>query len=132
MLKYSNNTENIIAEEFIEGTMINVFFDSKCQEGGHWQIATRNTVGGDVSFYKWSNMTFNQMFMETCIINNFDIQNLNPRYCYSFILQHPANRIVIPFKIPQLYLVAVYEIIQKDTDVTILEENLSSIKKDGM
>jgi hypothetical protein len=128
MLKYPTKSENITAEEFIEGTMINVFFDPTYGASGCWQIATRNTVGADVSFYKQSNMTFNQMFLEACISNNFNIQTLNPRYCYSFVLQHPANRIVVPFKNPQLYLVAVYEIIQNDTNVIVIEQNLSDVK----
>jgi len=132
MLKYPTKTEDIVAEEFVEGTMINVFFDPTYGVSGCWQISTRNTVGADVSFYKWSNMTFNQMFLEACISNNFNIQILNPKYCYSFVLQHPANRIVVPFKKAQLYLVSVYEIIQKDSIVTIVEENLSEVKKGGL
>jgi hypothetical protein len=132
MLKYPTKTEHIVAEEFIEGTMINVFFDPTYGVNGCWQIATRNTVGAEVSFYKWSNMTFNQMFLEACINNKFNIQTLNPAYCYSFVLQHPANRIVVPFKKPQLFLVAVYEIIQKGSDVTIVEQNLSEVRSGGL
>lgn len=132
ILKYPTKTEDIIAEEFVEGTMINVFFDPTYGANGCWQIATRNTVGADVSFYKWSNKTFNQMFLEACIQNNFNIQTLNPKYCYSFVLQHPSNRIVVPFKTTQLYLVGVYEIIQKDSDVIVIEENLSDVKKGGL
>lgn len=128
MLKYPTKTDDIIAEEFVEGTMINVFFDQKYGANGCWQIATRNTVGAEVSFYKWSNMTFNQMFLEACLKNNFNIQTLNPNYCYSFVLQHPANRIVVPFKKPQLYLVAVYEIFQKENNVTVVEKNLDEVK----
>ena len=132
MLKYPTKTEHIIAEEFIEGTMINVFFDPTYGVSGCWQIATRNTVGAEVSFYKRSNMTFNQMFLEACKCNNFNFQTLNPTFCYSFVLQHPANRIVVPFKNPQLFLVAVYEIIQKDSDITIIEQNLNKVKAGGL
>ena len=130
--KYPNKTDNIVAEEFIEGTMINVFFDQSYGVNGCWQIATRNTVGAHVSFYKWSNVTFNQMFMEACINNNFNINTLNPRFCYSFILQHPSNRIVIPFNKPQLYLVAVYEIIQNEDEIYVVEQNLSDVKSGGL
>ncbi len=132
MLKYPTKSEHIVAEEFIEGTMINVFFDPTYGVNGCWQVSTRNTVGAEVSFYKWSNMTFSQMFLEACIENKFNIQTLNPRYCYSFVLQHPANRIVVPFKKPQLFLVAVYEIIQKDSDVKIIEQNLFEVKTGGL
>jgi len=132
MLKYPTKTESIVAEEFIEGTMINVFFDSTYGANGCWQIATRNTIGANVSFYKWSNLTFNQMFLEACTSNNFNIQTLNSKYCYSFVLQHPSNRIVVPFKKPQLYLIAVYDIIQKDTKVTVVEKNLYDVRSGGL
>jgi hypothetical protein len=132
MKNYPLITDNIIAEEFIEGTMINVFFDPTYGATGCWQIATRNTVGAEVSFYKWSNKTFNQMFMDACIFNKFNIQTLNPRYCYSFVLQHPENRIVVPFKNPELYLLAVYEIIQNKTKILVIEQNMTEVKNGGL
>ena len=127
--KYPLNSNIIVAEEFVEGTMINVFFDNDLLR---WQIATRNTVGGEVSFYKLSDKTFNDMFMEACQQNNFHFTTLNPKFCYSFVLQHPNNRIVIPFKTPNLYLISVYEIIQKDNNIIIQEQNLSCVKQGGM
>ena len=129
ILNYPTKTDKIVALDFIEGTMINVFFDPIY---GCWQISTRNTVGAEVSFYKLSTQTFNQMFMEACLINNINIQTLNPRYCYSFVLQHPENRIVVSFKKPQLFLVAVYEIIQKEDSVIVIEENLNEVKSGGL
>ena len=130
--KYISKDTNIIAEEFIEGTMINVYFDASYGVSGCWQIATKNTVGGEVCFYRWTNKTFNQMFMEACICNNFNVQTLNPRFCYSFVLQHPDNRIVVPFKTPQLYLVAVYEILQTPDCITVTEHNLSEVRANGL
>ena len=129
MTKYPLKNDAIIAEDFIEGTMINVFYDTsyKC-----WQIATRNTVGAEVSFYKCSNKTFNQMFMEACLANNFNIQILNPRFCYSFVLQHPLNRIVVPFKTPQLYLVAVYEIAQTTDNIIVCEQDMAEVWLNGL
>ena len=106
--KYAELNENIIAEEFVEGTMINVFWTSD-----KWEFATRNTVGAEVFFYKTAPIqkTFKTMFLEAAKENNLDIELLDKTLCYSFILQHPGNRIVIPFTSPQLYLIAVYEII---------------------
>jgi hypothetical protein len=37
-----DSKKNIIAQEFVEGTMINVFYDPAATS---WQIATRSTVG---------------------------------------------------------------------------------------
>ena len=132
MLKYPIKTDKIIAHEFIEGTMINLFYDHNYGATGCWQISTRNTVGAEVSFYKWSKKTFNQMFLEACMYNNFIIQTLNPNYCYSFVLQHPENRIVVPFKHPQLFLVAVYEINQKEDDISVTDININNVKNSGL
>ena len=129
--KYPVKNDKIIAEKFVEGTMINVFYDPTYGASGCWQISTRNTVGAEVSFYKWSKKTFNEMFMEACIFNKFNIQTLNPRFCYSFVLQHPANRIVVPFKTPQLYLVSVYEIVQTLDNITVIQENLNEVMNSG-
>ena len=124
--------KNIVAEDFVEGTMINCFFDKTHCEEGCWQIATRNTVGAEVSFYKLSNKTFNQMFMDACNFNNFNLETLNPRYCYSFVLQHPENRIVVPFKNPELYLVAVYEVIQNETGIFVIEQDITEVEQGGL
>jgi len=124
-IKNNNDiNNNIIAEEFIEGTMINVFWDESLGLSGAWEISTRNTVGGNVYFFNDPDLTkntktFNEMFLEAAKNNNFNFNMLNPLYCYSFVLQHPENRIVIPYKKAQLYLVEVYKINNNNGDVTI-------------
>jgi hypothetical protein len=96
----------IKAEEFVEGTMINVFFDPSSLQ---WEISTRNTVGATSKFYKSStSKTFREMFFEAATVCNLDIYKLNKDLCYSFVMQHPNNRIVISFKEPRLFLVSVY------------------------
>lgn len=107
--KYNIKTDTLIAEEFVEGTMINVFWDSKIGLSGAWEISTRNTVGATSSFYKSPNSkTFRTMFLEAAAHNNLDLDSLHKNFCYSFVLQHPENRIVVPFKLPQLYLISMY------------------------
>jgi len=133
MTRYPTKNDNIIAEEFVEGTMVNVFYDNNYSANGGWQISTRNTVGANVSFYKGaSKKTFNEMFNEACIRNNFMISTLNSNYCYSFVLQHPENRIVTPFHSPQLYLIAVYEIVQKNNEIYVTEQDMKDVKNLGM
>jgi hypothetical protein len=126
--KYSKNIENIRAEEFIEGTMINVFWDKIAEI---WEISTRNTVGANSSFYKGENfLTFRSMFFEAAAENKLILENLNKLYCYSFVLQHPKNRIVVPFKTPTLYLVAVYHINDFDkTNVTVYYHDMKEVRK---
>jgi len=130
--KYSQHkTDNfIVAEEFIEGTMINVFFDPSVGPTGEWEISTRNTVGATSSFYKSHNSkTFRQMFMEAAAENKLDIQTLNNELCYSFVLQHPENRIVVPFSKPQLYLVGVYKIENNQNNIIVYNYDSSEYKQ---
>lgn len=130
-------TDSIVAEEFVEGTMINVFWDPTAGLSGAWELATRNSVGGEVSFYNNSEKTkdtktFRSMFLEAAIKNNFELNILNTAYCYSFVLQHPNNRIVVPFKEPQLYLVAVYEICNTEGGTINVEPlSMEFVKKMG-
>jgi hypothetical protein len=126
MLKYPVKTDNIIAEDFIEGTMINLFFDN---DYGDWQISTRNLVGCENSFYNTTNKTFKQMFNEACVYNNLNIYTLNRKFCYSFVLQHPDNRIVMSITEPKLYLVGAYEIIQNNDCIIVVEENMADIQR---
>ena len=131
---YLFKSENIVAEEFIEGTMINIFWDSCIGIHGSWEIATRNKVGANTCFYKKSpTKTFQQMFLDCCISNNLTINELNKNYCYSFVMQHPENRIVVPFSKPQLYLVEVYEIIHSNGgDVNVYVQNIENIKNSNV
>ena len=113
--KYNIKCETLIAEEFVEGTMINVFWDQNIGLSGAWEISTRNTVGAVSSFYKSPNSkTFRTMFLEAAANNKLDLDTLHKNFCYSFVLQHPENRIVVPFKTPQLYLISMYIIDNSD------------------
>lgn len=98
-------TENIIAEEFLEGTMINLFWNKIS-----WEITTRNVFGANTSFTKPITKTFRDMFFEAVEMNKIQMNELNKKICYSFVLQHPENKIVLSIKTPQLYLVGMYGI----------------------
>jgi hypothetical protein len=123
--------ENIIAEEFVEGTMINVFWDPKIGLYGAWEISTRNTVGALSSFYKSANTkTFRDMFLEAAKANKLVLEHLNPLYTYSFVLQHPENRIVVPFKEPKLYLVAMYHVDNSDkSNIRVYSTDMTDMNK---
>jgi len=129
---YSVSSPGIVAEEFVEGTMINVYWDPTIGLNGGWEIATRNTPGATSSFFKnrSSGKTFRQMFLEAAEQNNLILQMLNPAYCYSFVLQHPENRIVVPFKSPNLYLVAIYVIEYVDNNIYVNSFEPRALLKD--
>jgi len=128
--KYPEKTDDIIAEEFVEGTMINVFFDPKIGLTGGWEISTKNTIGATSSFFKRKEgKNFRNMFLEAAQRNNLILENLNRNLCYSFVLQHPDNRIVVPFKESQLYLVAIYLIDNSDkNNVKVYRNDMNKVK----
>jgi hypothetical protein len=94
------DTSLIIATEFVEGTMINVFWSN-----GDWVLASRSNVGATNMI---NSRTFRDMFYDAMNACNLDLNTLPKEFSYSFVLQHPDNRIVVPIGKPQLYLIAVY------------------------
>ena len=105
-----NKCEECFAEDFIDGTMVNLFYNAKVN---YWEIATRSTIGANNQFFvnrEDDKRTFREMFFEACNIANLDFNNLNTEYSYSFVLQHPNNRIVTPIDFPKLFLIRAYYI----------------------
>ncbi len=97
----------IIVQEYVEGTMINIFFDQE------WRFATKGNIGANNYFYinaTNKKQSFKSMFLE-CLdsakltLNDFDIN-----YSYSFVIQHVNNRIINPVQENLLYLISAYKI----------------------
>ena len=101
----------IQCEEFVEGTMINIFWDKCIGLTGAWEISTRNTVGEEITFVKNLEKSTRELFLDACSKCLLDLNSLERNYCYSFVVQHPENNMVIPIKYPSLYLVEVYKIV---------------------
>jgi hypothetical protein len=116
-------SDSIKAEEIIEGTMINLFYVKSI---GKWEIATKKSVGGNYHFFRnqyfpdlvEEQKTFLQMFLDG--FNNPEktldecvraIPGFDESFCYSFVLQHPANHIVVPVIKPAIYLVHACQIL---------------------
>ena len=104
-----------IAEEFVEGTMINLFYDTDMAK---WEIASKSTVGCSVTFNK-EQPTFRELFYDICtdLSINFDV--FSKDCCYSFIIQHPKNKFVTPIIAKKLYLISIYKI---DNENKIVQE----------
>lgn len=126
--------------EFIDGTMINVFYNtSNLNKNGKsqpkWEIATRSNIGANCRFNLNSKKTFREMFFDACVPEGEDFTNffnkLNKKYSYSFVLQHPENRIVHKILTPQLYLTNVYENNETTVnEISILDNKESYIISD--
>jgi hypothetical protein len=121
--KYPDVDDNIFMNEIIEGTMINLFFDERIQQ---WEISTRGAVGGSYFYYRnqyeldsdrKNQTSFYQMFLEALSADEKQplnevslLKELPKNYCYSFVLQHPDNHIVLPISKCSIYMVAIYEV----------------------
>ena len=110
----------LYAQEFIDGTMVNLFWD-----GDDWEISTTKCVSGNIGFYvqKYPK-TFREMFFEICEEINLDLnlflKSINGnRLSYSFVIRHTDNRIIAPVLQNDLYLINVYEISQDDQYIHI-------------
>jgi hypothetical protein len=101
------NSKNAQYEEFIEGTMINLFYNKYIDK---WEISTRNTVGANTKFYDKTARKFSEMFEEIRLDIGMVYDKLCKNYCYSFVMQHKENRIVCNLESNKLYLVGVYNI----------------------
>jgi hypothetical protein len=125
--KENKMSDSIYVNEYIEGTMLNLFYDIRVNR---WILSTKSAIGANYFYYrnnygntkKSKQKTFYQMFIEAFRMDNntdisdiFLINELPKTYSYSFVLQHPDNHIVLDIKEPKVYLVAVYEIVGRNT-----------------
>lgn len=137
--------DNIIVEEFVEGTMINVFYckPNGQEEGAEWDLATKSCVGGNIVFHSVTKSTatataeepvqpvqpaqtaeekktFRRMFLECMNAVGLNFDALSKDCSYSFVMQHPNNHIVRQINVPALYLTAVYK--ADDESLTVTEQ----------
>jgi len=100
------NESQCFGEEIIEGTMINLFYDNDIKK---WEIATKTSVGGKIR-YNSNQKNFDVLFNEICEYLVLDVNLFDKKYMYSFVMQHPENRIILQMKQIKLYLISIYEI----------------------
>lgn len=84
---------------FWDGVMIGVFWDSY---NNHWRLHTRSTLDATCRYYSQTK-TFQTMFWEAAA--TYDFNALQKDSSYTFVLQHPENRIVCDVAVPRVHLV---------------------------
>lgn len=90
---FLKHNTNYIIEEFLEGMMINCFYNDD-----KWHIASYNDI---------DNSKTKELFMNN--FNNTNWKEMNKSYSYSFVFQHP----LFPFvnnKIAKIYLIDVVDL----------------------
>jgi len=122
-MRENQDISKVTAEEYVEGTMINLFWNDS-----DWEIASRSTVGADIIYFQCEDnlVTFRSMFLDICNAVNLEFEKLNKNCIYSFVMQHPLNRIVKPITEKKLYLVKVYTL-GEDNKLKVIELNKEEI-----
>ena len=84
-----DNRSYATVEDFVDGIMINMFYD-----GTRWRIATRSQLDAPGHFY--GTRSFSELFWETFNSKGLgDLNQFDLSVCYSWVLQHPEERIVV-------------------------------------
>ena len=98
----SNGVTDFLVEEFVDGVMINMFYDPI---GLEWRLATRTQLDATGSFF--GKRSFAELFWETFFAKGLTKDDLDVASTYSWVLQHPEERIVVApiYGIPTLTLV---------------------------
>ena len=126
MIEYvGNDLTNIRYEEHIDGTMINVFYNPIRDR---WEKATRSRIGANCTWL--CKETFASLFKDAS--NDMDLSILDRELCYTFVLAHPKNRIIVKHKTPFICLVTVRKITQDGYENISLEETQSSLCEKGL
>jgi hypothetical protein len=125
------NSGNLEIQMFVEGTQMNVFYNTSDSK---WEIATRSVIGGKNHYFKINGKatkSFGEMFYECCEKCSFAIDTLDKKYCYTFVFQHPENRVVNLFTHFRLYLIDAFEI-RSDSSIHYVSspfENIAQLKE---
>jgi hypothetical protein len=98
-------------ERSIDGTQIRLYYYNN-----EWRYATTRCI--DAKKARWfSSLSFYDLFKDA---DNIDYEKLNKNYCYSFVLCHPKNRIVVKYDYPYIIHVMTRDMITlKEIDVNI-------------
>lgn len=94
------NKDKLKFENAIEGTLIRIYYYNN-----KWMISTKKCIDANKAFWM-SKRSFLELFKdcEKVINKNItEISDLNKNYCYSFIIVHPENNIVIKYADPAIF-----------------------------
>ena len=95
---------NFEVSYMVDGTMINVFWNPNTND---WEIATRSNIGANCSYN--TEYTFRYMFLDCMNKCDLTFDMLDKNVSYSFVFQHPDNRIVENIQRHQIYLIAMFK-----------------------
>lgn len=113
-IPYVTAVEQLRAEHFVDGTLIGLFYDKYSSQ---WRIHTRSVLGAQSRYFSQTT-TFATMFEQAVKAARIEFDSLDKNSCYSWVLQHPENRIVVPVDRARVFCVQ-KATIQEDGSFTV-------------
>jgi hypothetical protein len=117
------NSNIINVHEMVEGLFFQLFWDERIEK---WEISTRNSIGGNYSYYRMphvESLTYRKMICESMNlsedqdINDWNkLQEFDKNYCYHFVVQHQGNHMVWNIQSCALYIIGAFEMHFNNTD----------------
>ena len=90
----------------VDGTMINMFWN---KYNNDWELCTKSNIGANCMYN--TNDTFRYMFLDAMNTLGIELSEFNKDIAYSFVLQHPKNRIVDNITEKAIYIIDMYRCI---------------------
>lgn len=104
------NWDNIKVKKLYDGSRIKLFYHNN-----EWVVSTSRCVDATRAFWH-SSKSFYDLFME-CLGENYSFSLLNRNKCYTFIILHPENRIVLNHTEPSCIHISTYDKVEnKEVD----------------
>lgn len=123
----SDLSDEYVVEKSIDGTQIRLFYYN-----GEWRCATTRCIDAKKAFW-FSEKSFYQLFQDASGELNYEMMNKD--YCYSFVLCHPENRIVVKYDVPKIYHVLTRNMMngeEIEQDVGVEKPERFDIKYEGV
>jgi hypothetical protein len=120
----STAMDAMVAEEFLDGTMINIFDGGSADQAF---LATRSRLNADTKFYE-NRSSFAEMMQDALTaqgvasLSNLLVKDANRNSFTSVVLQHPTNRIVHTTQVAT-FMILQQGYVASDGRVTIEEDS---------
>lgn len=93
---FSNNWNDYRIERLVDGAVLRVYY-----YGDSWHVATLKCI--DAGDAHWSsNKNFKELFNEAALESGLNYDTLNKNYCYTFIVKHPSNHMIVKYETSSL------------------------------
>ena len=119
--KFSTNWNEYQVQSIIDGAVIRLY-----NYNGTWYKSTLRSIDANDATWHSRKKSFSQMFDEAAIEMKFDYSNLNPKHCYTFILCHPDNHMIINYEKPHFWHLRTISF-ENDVPVEVVNDKIQNV-----